>query len=42
MKSLFNTIELKNLKDEKIVWFVTATWEGLANRDGSVTEKRNE
>ena len=41
MKSLFNTIELKNLKAKNRL-VRSATWEGLANRDGSVTEKAYE
>ena len=38
MKHLFDNITLKNLKaNNRLVR--SATWEGIANRDGSVTEE---
>ena len=41
MKHLFDTVELKNLKaNNRLVR--SATWEGIANRDGSVTEEAYE
>lgn len=41
MKHLFDNIELKNIKAKNRI-VRSATWEGIANQDGSVTEKAYE